>query len=58
MNTKVWQQRLQVIARSGIFRKLFHQFILCARVSEFSKINLYLLWLGAGVTPLFVAVER
>ena len=32
------QQRLQVMARSVLFRKF----------SEFSKISLYLLWLGFG----------
>ena len=36
------------MAGSGIFRKF----------SELSKISLYLLWLGARVTPLLVAAKR
>ncbi|VXB71872.1 hypothetical protein FLAVO9AF_240005 [Flavobacterium sp. 9AF] len=40
------------MACSVLFRKLFHHFTLCACVSEYSKISLYLLWFGVDVTLL------
>jgi hypothetical protein len=32
--------------------------ILFRKFGEFSKISLYLLWLGVGVTPLLVVAKR